>query len=116
MKLKQIGLVTTAALAGLSFQVHADCAYPKAPASVPNGTTASEAEMISAMNAFKTYNEEVVAFGSCLDEETRNSAVSGSQLMAMKTMKAKKIAAAQDELQSRAKEFNEQVRVFKARS
>lgn len=110
MKLKQIGLVTTLALAAVSFQAHADCSYPKAPASIPNGSTASEPEMIAAMNAFKTYNEEVVAFSACLDSEA-----GGTQTMALKTMKAKKIAAAQDELQSKAKEFNEQVRAFKAR-
>ena len=110
MKLKQIGLVTTLALAAVSFQAHADCAYPKAPANIPNGSTASEPEMIEAMKAFKSYNEEVVAFGICLDEEAKTASS-----MAQKTMKAKKIAAVQDELQMKAKEFNEQVRVFKSR-
>jgi len=110
MKLKQIGLSVALSLAALSFQAHADCAYPKAPATIPNGKTASEPEMIAAMNAFKAYNDEVVAFGSCLDEETKSASS-----MQVKTMKAKKVAAAQDELQAKAREFNEQVRVFKAR-
>lgn len=108
-----IQLTAVVAFAAFSFQAHAECAYPKAPTSIPDGKTASEPEMIAAMNAFKAYNEQVSAFGNCLDEEVKSAA--GGNAMAIKTMKAKKIAAAQDELQARAKEFNEQVRVFKAR-
>jgi len=102
----------TLALASLALgmSAHAECAFPKAPASIPDGKTASEPEMVAAMNAFKAYNEEVVAFGACLDEETRSASN-----MQVKTMKAKKISAAQDELQAKAKAFNEQVRIFKAR-
>ena len=111
MKLKHIKLATALALAAFSFQAQAECTYPKAPATIPDGKTASEPEMVAAMNAFKTYNEEVAAFGKCLDSE-----VAGGQTMAMKTMKSKKIAAAQDELQEKAKLFNEQVRVFKSRA
>ncbi len=115
MKLKQIKLAAVLAFAAVSFQAHADCTFPKAPASIPNGSTASEAEMISAMNAFKSYDAEVKAFSACLDEETRSKAAGSGQVMQLKTMQAKKIAAAMDELESKAKEFNEQVRVFKSR-
>ena len=111
MKLKHIKFAAVLAFAGFSFQAHAECTYPKAPATIPDGKTASEPEMVAAMNAFKAYNEDVAAFGKCLDEE-----VSAGQTMAMKTMKSKKIAAAQDELQEKAKLFNEQVRVFKSRA
>ena len=94
----------------------ADCAFPKAPASIPDGKTASEQEMITAMNAFKAYNDEVTAFGSCLDEETNGSGMASAQRMQMKTLKTKKLNAAVDELQAKAKLFNEQVRIYKARS
>jgi hypothetical protein len=33
------------ALASFSLAAHADCSYPKAPAAMPDGKTASEAEM-----------------------------------------------------------------------
>ena len=101
------------ALGCLAFgaSAHAECAFPKAPATIPDGKTASEPVMIEAMKAFKTYNEEVVAFGTCLDDEAKSA-----NSMAQKTMKAKKIAAAQEELQAKAKLFNEQVRIFKARA
>lgn len=93
----------------------ADCAFPKAPASIPDGKTASEAEMLEAMAAFKAYNDEVNAFGKCLEEETKSKAAGTAQLMQLKTMQTKKLNAAVDELQAKAKLFNEQVRIFKSR-
>ena len=113
MKLKHIKLAAALAFAAFSFQAQAECTYPKAPATIPDGKSASEPEMVAAMNAFKMYNDEVAAFGKCLDTEVAGA---GGQTMAMKTMKSKKIAAAQDELQEKAKLFNEQVRVFKSRA
>jgi hypothetical protein len=100
---------------GFSFSAHAECVFPKAPATIPDGKTASEPEMLAAMNAFKAYNEEVNAFGGCLDQETRSKSVGTAQLMQMKTMQSKKLSAAVDELKEKAKLFNEQVRAFKAR-
>jgi cytochrome c556 len=110
-------LLSTIALMSLtaSFSASADCPFPKAPASIPDGKTAAEPEMIAAMQAFKMYNEEVKAFQSCLDEETKQKAASGAGTMTFKTMQSKKLAAAVDELESKAKLFNEQVRIFKAR-
>jgi hypothetical protein len=93
----------------------AECAFPKAPATIPDGKTASEAEMVAAMTAFKAYNEEVTAFGTCLDSETKEKSAGTAQLMQLKTMQTKKLNAAVAELQSKAKDFNEQVRIFKAR-
>jgi hypothetical protein len=104
------------ALASFSIAARAECPYPKAPAVVPDGKTASEAEMIEAMKAFKAYNDEVTAFGACLDQETKNKAAGTAQLMQLKTLQMKKHNAAVDELQAKAKQFNEQVRIFKARA
>jgi len=100
----------------VSCSAHADCAFPKAPAAIPDGKTASEQDMVAAMAAFKTYNEEVNAFGQCLEQETKDKAAGTAQLMQLKTMQTKKLNAAVAELQSKAKLFNEQVRIFKARS
>ena len=83
---------------------------------MPDGKTASEAEMLDAMKAFKAYNEEVTAFGSCLDLETKSKSAGTAQLMQLKTLQMKKHNAAVDELQQKAKAFNEQVRLFKARA
>ena len=98
-----------------SLAANADCAYPKPPAAIPNGASATEQEMIAAMSAFKTYDAEVKSFGECLDQETKEKAAGTAQLMQLKTMQSKKLNTAVEELQSKAKEFNEQVRIFKAR-
>jgi predicted outer membrane protein len=111
-------LLTIGAAFALAFGVataQAECAFPKAPATIPDGKTASEAEMVAAMQAFKAYNDEVNAFGACLEEETKSKAAGTAQLMQLKTMQTKKHNAAIDELQAKAKLFNEQVRVFKSR-
>jgi hypothetical protein len=106
-------LVGTVALAcfGFALSAHADCPFPKAPDTIPDGKTASEAEMIAAMNAFKAYDADVQNFKKCLDEEGKKGGT-----MAHKAMAAKKLAAVQDDLEAKAKQFNEQVRIFKARS
>jgi hypothetical protein len=98
-----------------SLSVNAECAFPKPPASVPDGKTASEADMVAAMSAFKAYDAEVVAFGACLEQETKEKAAGSGQLMQLKTMQMKKHNAAVAELQEKAKQFNEQVRIFKSR-
>jgi hypothetical protein len=104
------------ALASFSIAAHADCPYPRAPAVMPDGKTASEAEMIAAMKAFQAYNDEVTAFGVCLDQETKTKSTGTAQLMQLKTLQMKKHNAAVDELQAKAKLFNEQVRIYKARA
>lgn len=99
----------------LAASAQAECVFPKAPATIPDGKTATEAEMVAAMTAFKAYNEEVTAFGTCLDVETKEKSAGSAQLMQLKTMQSKKLNAAVAELQEKAKLFNEQVRAFKSR-
>lgn len=116
MKFKRMKFAAAlAALAAVSMQVQAECSFPKAPDPIPNGATATEAEMIAAMQAFKAYKEEVTQFGSCLDEETKEKSAGTGQIMQLKTLQAKKLNAAVSEMESKAKEFNDQVRVFKGR-
>jgi hypothetical protein len=116
--MKRKALLSTVAFLSLGFgaSAHADCPFPKAPATIPDGNTAAEAEMIEAMKAFKAYNEEVKAFQACLDEETKSKSAAGAGTMTFKAMQAKKLSAAVDELEAKTKKFNEQVRIFKARS
>ncbi|HEY4367168.1 MAG TPA: hypothetical protein VGN07_08005 [Steroidobacteraceae bacterium] len=113
----RIVVITFSGLAvlGLACTAHAECAFPRAPASIPDGKTATEQEMLAATTAFKTYNEEVNAFGGCLDQETRSRSVGTAQLMQFKTIQSKKLTAAVDELKEQARRLNEQVRAFKSR-
>lgn len=108
-------LAAVLAFAFVAVSAQAECPFPKAPASIPDGKTASEAEMVAAMQAFKAYNDEVTSFGTCLEQETKDKAAGTAQLMQLKTMQAKKHNAAVGELQAKAKVFNEQVRIFKSK-
>jgi hypothetical protein len=107
-------IIKFAAVAVLGFAANAalaDCAFPKPPQEIPDGKSASEDQMKSAMNAFKAYKTELEAFGACLDTEAKESAS-----MAAKAMQSKKIAAANEEFENKAKAFNEQVRIFKSKA
>jgi hypothetical protein len=115
MNSKPLKLAAALMLTLACVAAHADCAYPKAPAAIPNGTTATEAEMVAAMTAFKAYDADVKAYGVCLEQETKDKAAGTAQLMQLKTMQTKKLNVAVAELEGKAKDFNEQVRAFKAR-
>lgn len=110
-------LLTGAMLCGPS--AWADCAFPKAPDAIPDGNTASEAEMITAMTGFKQFNTEVTEYLSCLEKETADKISSAggatSAVVQIKSMQAKKHNAAVADLKSLTAKFNEQVRVFKSR-
>jgi hypothetical protein len=95
----------------------ADCAFPKAPDSIPDGKTASADVMKAAVVEFKAYNEAVNAYGTCLDEETKSKAsgMADGQVRQLKTIQMKKYNSAVDELKAKAEAFNEQVRAYKAR-
>jgi hypothetical protein len=110
-------LAVAAGLALSSLSAHADCAYPKAPAAIPDGSKASEAEMTAAAAAFKSYNGEVTGYLACLQEETtaKSAGVPASQAMQIKSMQSKKHNSAVEELESNVAKFNAQVRAFKSR-
>ena len=112
-------LIFSLVLAPVTGALAVDCSFPKAPSKIPDGKTASEPEMMEAMSAFKQYNGEVTAYTTCLEKETADKVheVGASPTMALqiKALQSRKHNAAVDELQEKAKVFNEQVRIFKAR-
>lgn len=109
-------LLIASVLLSATFAAHAECPFPKAPAAIPDGKTASEPEMIAAMKEFKAYNEEVQGFAKCLDDESNDPSLSPPQKIQLKTLQKKKQDTAMKELQEKAAAFNEQVRVFKSRA
>jgi len=117
MKSTIISLVGVVSL-GLSMAASADCAFPKAPSAIPDGKSASEADMLAAMSAFKQYNTEVDSYLTCLDQETnekiKDTAAAGA-IMQIKALQQKKRGSASDERQAKVESFNEQVRAFKSR-
>ena len=61
MKIKVASALLMAGMLTAGF-AQAECVYPKAPASIPDGRTATENEMITGMKAVKEYNAQVTAY------------------------------------------------------
>jgi hypothetical protein len=89
--------------------VHADCRQPVPPTKVPDAAVATEQEMVEAMRTLNRYNTDVVNYTKCLMFEMREKRLSSD-------VRAVKHNLATDTYQSIAEKFNEQVRLFKARS
>ena len=116
-------LLTAVAIAGavLAPAAYADCTYPQAPSHLPDGNTATLADMLTAQKVVQSYNQQMNAYLSCIKLE-RDSRVAQAgdkltkqQKQEMEAIEAQKNNAAVDQLQSVADQFNAQVKIFKAR-
>jgi hypothetical protein len=81
MNSKPLNWVAALILATGSIAAYAECTYPKGARCCAKRATASEAEMVAAMTAFKIYDAEVRAYGACLEQETKDKAAGTAQLM-----------------------------------
>ncbi len=102
-------LVAVALAYAASLPAHADCVLPPAPSKIPDGATASQQEMVTAMNTLKEYNGDVETYTKCLEFEAKQNHLSKADEERMHN-------TAVDTLQKIAAKFNEQVRTFKAKS
>lgn len=100
---------------------YADCSYPPAPNHLPDGNTATLAQMLAGQKAVQSYNQEMNAYLSCIKLE-RDSRVAAAgdkltkqQKQEMEAILAQKNNAAVDQLHAVADQFNAQVKIFKAR-
>jgi hypothetical protein len=101
-------LCATMVVGMISLPAFADCNLPPAPSKIPDGSSASEPEMISAMQTLKAYNGDVDVYLKCLEFETKQNRMSSDE-------HAKKHNTAVATLEKVAAKFNEQVRAFKAK-
>lgn len=120
MKTVLLSLPALAALT-LSMTAGAECIYPRATTEIPNGKTASQEQIVTAMNAVKKYNEEINAYLSCLEMESEAQIAAlgdptPEQIKQIKGMQTAKHNAAVDELEAYATKFNTQLKAFKAQS
>jgi hypothetical protein len=130
MKLLSALAVSVVLCAGRA--AYADCSYPPAPDHIPDGNTATMQEMVAGQKAVKEYDKAINAYVACLQLE-HDSAVSDAvkqaggnkdklskeqkdSLARDEAVEVQKHNAAIDQLQGVANRFNEQVRVFKAKS
>lgn len=108
-------------LAALSSPAWADCSYPKAPARIPDGKSATRDEMVAAQKVVKQYQADMTTYLDCLKAEheaslTKDASLSDSQKQSMTARYTQKNDAAVDEAHDVANRFNEQLGVFKAKS
>jgi hypothetical protein len=91
-----------------SLSAEADCVLPAPPSHIPDGSSASEQEMLAAMRTFKQYNDDVDEYTKCLDfERRRNLITNDTQEMHR--------SSALNTLASVVGRFNEQVRRYTSR-
>src|ERR1700761_1296323 len=105
---KRILLAVALAYAA-SLPAHADCVLPPAPSKIPDAATASQQEMVSAMQTLKEYNGDVETYTKCLEFEAKQNHLTHADEERMHN-------TAVDTLQKIAAKFNEQVRTFKSKT
>jgi hypothetical protein len=116
-----LALACTTALAA-TVPVHADCTYPPTPSKIPDGASATLEEMLAGQKAIKEYQKSMDDYVACIDKELEDKIAQGGdqlkpqQKADMQKMEAQKHNAAVDQEQAIADRFNEQVKVYKART
>jgi|SRR5580658_924449 hypothetical protein len=116
-------LVVFATMAALSAgATYADCPYPSPPDKLPDGATATMQDMLAGQKAVAEYNKAITDYTACIDKALADSISSAGdklkpeQKADMQRVETQKHNAAVEQLQSIADRFNEQVKVFKAKS
>ena len=110
------------AFATATAAAYADCPYPQAPTKIPDGATATLEEMVAGQKAVGAYQKAINDYTACIDKELDDAIAKGgdklkpAQKADMQRVEAQKHNAAVDQLQAVADRFNEQVKVYKART
>ena len=110
------------AFAAATAAAYADCPYPQAPTKIPDGATATLVEMVAGQKAVGAYQKAINDYTGCIDKELDDALNKGGdklkpeQKADMQRVEAQKHNAAVDQLQAVADRFNEQVKVYKART
>jgi hypothetical protein len=116
-------LLALPVLLAIAAGARADCVYPQAPQSLPNGAKATKDEMIAAQAVVKDYSKTVQeVYLPCLDKEKVDSIAAldsadpeyAAKKSAIESMQAKKHNAALDELTSVADRWNQERKAFTA--
>ncbi len=104
---------------------YADCTYPQAPDKLPDGNTASLQDMLAAQKTVKQFDQEIKAYTDCLklEHDTAVKNIDSKEPDKAKAQKAeldnvwaKKNDAAVDQDTAITNRFNEQVRIYRAKS
>lgn len=119
--MKSLLAAVAVAAAILAPAAYADCSYPQAPTPLPDGNTATLAQMLTGQKAVQAYNEQMNAYLSCIQLERDSRVAQGGdkltkkQKQELEAIEIQKHNAAVDQLHTVADQFNAQVKIFKAK-
>lgn len=116
--LLSLALVAASLATGPAF---AACSYPKAPESIPDGSTATLDQMLAAQRAVKAFDAAITAYQGCLESENNaalaaNPDLTEDQKKERLNILAQKQNAAVDDAQALADRLNAQIRVYKEKN
>jgi len=107
MKMRMLACAALLAAGLAAPPCFAECVLPRPPSRIPNGASASQQEMLQAMQTLKQYNADVTEYLQCLEFEQRRGRLDVN-------VGVHEHNSAVDELAKVAGQFNEQVRIFKS--
>jgi hypothetical protein len=99
----------------------AGCQAPIEPSDVPDGSTATRAQMLAGQQAMKSYDAADTAYVTCLDSASDHlvdqyrEVASRTDLGAVSALDIKLHNAAVDHAQAVVERYNQQLRVYKAK-
>lgn len=104
---KALAAAALASLIGVP-AAYANCRMPSVPSKIPDGATASQQQMVTAMQTIQEYNHDVHTYLQCLKFEVRQNQLSPDHQVSLHN-------SVLDQLQQIAARFNRQVRIFKSK-
>jgi hypothetical protein len=114
-----LSLAVIAALgAGPAF---AACNYPKAPDSIPDGSTSTLEQMLAGQRSVKAFDAAITEYQNCLETE-HNAALAANPNLTEEQKKERaniltqKMNAAVDEAQGLADQLNAQIRAYREKN
>jgi hypothetical protein len=106
--------------ASVASTTFAECAYPKAPTSYPDGRTATLEQMIAGQKTVKQFNADMDVYLKCVDEENPPPAEGANltdadkkAIAAREVLRVKKHNAAVEAEEKVAEQFNTQLKIYK---
>jgi regulator of RNase E activity RraB len=94
----------------------ADCVVPDNNVQIPDGTTATKDEMISAKKAVEAFDAAVKTYTDCLQQEQQAKIDAGGDKVKLQKRYAELNNAQVEKVQQLADKFNVELKAFKAKT
>lgn len=94
----------------------ADCAIPENNVQIPDGSTATKAEMIAAQKAVQAYDAAVKTYTDCLAQEQQQKIDAGGDKAKLQKQYAEMNNVQVEKVQQLADKFNTELKAYKAKT